>query len=73
MNFKVTECENKEDSDLNWVQYQDKCYYSSTNIESEFRSWQDAERFCNQNGGFLVSIHNQNENRFLSAKVKILL
>jgi hypothetical protein len=65
----VTECENKGDSELNWVQYRNKCYYSSPYIESQYLSWQDADSFCKQEGGFLVSIHSLNELQFINSKV----
>ena len=66
----VTECEVKGDeSDLNWVQYKNKCYYASPNIPSQWQSWHSADTFCKDFGGFLVSIHSLNENRFLTSKV----
>jgi hypothetical protein len=53
--FPTTECENKGNSTVNWVQYREKCYYTSPNIESLYRTWQSAESFCNTNGGYLAS------------------
>ena len=67
--LKATECEEKGDSNLPWVQYKEKCYYASSDKPSEYLSWQSAESFCKQNGGFLVSIHSVNELRFVLSKV----
>ena len=67
----VTECENKGDSELNWIQYRNKCYYSSPYIESQFLSWQDADSFCRQEGGYLVSVHSVTEVQFINSKVKL--
>jgi hypothetical protein len=61
----VTDCEEKGNSNLDWLQYDQKCYYFSSNE----LTWQSAESFCKQNGGFLVSIHNRNENNLISSRV----
>ena len=64
----VTDCEEKGNSKLDWYQYNQKCYFPSPDVNS----WQSAEAFCKQNGGFLVSIHNKNELFFLTSKVIVL-
>jgi hypothetical protein len=61
----VAECENKGTSSLDWVQYGEKCYYFSNNE----LTWQSAESFCKQNGGFLVSVHSNNEHGLMSSRV----
>ena len=68
--FQVTDCENKGDSNLDWIQYNQKCYYTSPDTVAQYVSWYAAESFCKQNGGFLVSIHSRNELNFISSKVK---
>jgi len=65
----VTECENKGDSTLAWIQYKEKCYYASPDVQTQWLSWKSAEAVCKSNGGFLVSIHSLNELRFVSSKV----
>ncbi len=70
-NFKVTECKDKGNSILPWVQYGEKCYYASSDSASQYLTWQSAEAYCKQNGGFLVSIHSRNELNFLTSKVII--
>ena len=68
--YLVTECEDKGNSTLPWIQYNEKCYYAtSPDIASERLTWAESEAFCKSNGGFLVSIHNQNELRFITSKV----
>ena len=65
----VTDCEEKGNSNLPWVQYKEKCYYASSDRSSDYLTWQSAEAFCKQNGGFLVSIHSRNELNFISSRV----
>ena len=67
--FVVSPCEEKSNSTLNWIQYNEKCYYASPDISLQWQSWQSAEAFCKQNGGFLVSIHSLSELRFITTKV----
>ena len=50
---KVTDCEDKGNSNLDWVQFEQKCYYSSPDVESQWLTWQSAEAVCKRNGGFL--------------------
>lgn len=54
---------------MNWFQYNQKCYFTSANIFSQYLTWRNAEKFCNANGGFLVSIHSISEQRFITSKV----
>jgi hypothetical protein len=68
--FLVTTCEETGDSKLPWVQYRQKCYYGSSAKENDYLSWQSAESFCKENGGFLVSIHSLNELRFILSRVR---
>ena len=63
----MTTCEDKGNSNLDWLQYDQKCYYFSTSDAT----WQSAESFCKQNGGFLVSLHNRNENNLIASRVVI--
>jgi hypothetical protein len=65
----VTECENKGNSTLPWIQYKEKCYYATPDIVLERSTWAAAESFCRKNGGFLLSIHTLNELRFVTSKV----
>ena len=67
--YLVTKCEDVGDSKLDWVQYREKCYYASPSNELEYLTWQSAESFCKENGGFLVSIHSLNELRFVLSRV----
>ena len=69
----MTTCEDKGNSTLNWFQYNQKCYFTSANIFSQYLTWRNAEKFCNNNGGFLVSIHSINEQRFVTSKVNKIL
>ena len=62
----ASQCDDKGNSTLNWFQYGQKCYY----INTAGFTWQSAERFCNQNGGFLISIHSVNELKFFSTIVR---
>ena len=69
---QVTECEDKGGSSLDWVQYKEKCYYTSQDSPiANYVSWQEAETFCKRNGGFLVSVHSLNELGFLASKVTL--
>ena len=68
----MTECEEKGNSNLPWVQYQQKCYYASSDTSSQYLTWQSADAFCKQNGGFLVSIHSRNELNFITSKVLLI-
>ena len=67
--YLVTKCEDVGDSKLDWVQYREKCYYASPSNGLEYLTWQSAESFCKENGGFLVSIHSLNELRFILSRV----
>ena len=67
--YLVSKCEDVGDSKLNWVQYRDKCYYASPSDELDYVSWQKAESFCKENGGFLVSIHDVDELTFILSRV----
>ncbi len=69
----MTECEDKGNSTLDWVQYREKCYFSSPDKSTEYLTWSSAESFCKKNGGFLVSIHSLNELRFIATKVLSIL
>ena len=73
----MTTCEQKGNSKLDWLQYDQKCYYFSS-TES---TWQSAESLCKQEGGFLVSIqwietmnsiHSRNENNLIASRVIFL-
>uniref|UniRef100_A0A673Y4C8 C-type lectin domain-containing protein n=1 Tax=Salmo trutta TaxID=8032 RepID=A0A673Y4C8_SALTR len=50
-----------------WRAYEDKCYYFST----DRKSWDDARTdYCTSRGADLVSIHNMEEENFLSTHTK---
>ena len=65
----MSECEEKGDSNLPWIQYKEKCYYVTPDVIDQRQSWASAESFCKQNGGFLVSIHTINELNFITSRV----
>ena len=69
--LSVSECEDKGNSLLPWIQYKEKCYYASPFVTAERKSWAAAGALCKQNGGFLVSIHTLDELRFILSKVKL--
>jgi C-type mannose receptor len=54
---------------LNWIQYQDKCYWISSGIDDQKLSWFKAKEFCNSNGGYLVSVHSPRELEFVIRQV----
>nr|XP_057939648.1 type-2 ice-structuring protein-like [Doryrhamphus excisus] len=45
----------------NWKQHNNRCYY----FESSTKNWADAETQCQTMGGNLVSIHADDEHKFL--------
>ena len=66
--ISAEECEDKSGSELNWIQYAGKCYYVSS---EKIETWRTADKFCKNNGGFLVSIHSQSTLNFLKSKVLV--
>ena len=56
-------CEPDDDS---WKFYRDRCYYFGT----EERTWWNALTFCTENGGYLVSIHDEDANNFIKGQVR---
>ncbi|XP_072020262.1 macrophage mannose receptor 1-like [Amphiura filiformis] len=51
-------------SDPDWVLRGDYCYYFSS-ISDDRRGWTDANGYCMDYGGYLVSIHSDDENAFI--------
>ncbi|XP_038046213.1 lymphocyte antigen 75-like [Patiria miniata] len=47
--------------DTDWKELDSYCYY----VSNTYVSWHDAEEWCNQNGGYLASIHSAVENQFI--------
>ena len=37
--------------------------------DDEYETWYDAGAFCNRKGGHLVSVHNEDEQRFIMGQV----
>lgn len=60
--------------DTDWVFKNGYCYLFKTITDiSEAKSWHEAERFCNQNGGYLASIHSRDDSNFILSVVRIIL
>ena len=51
--------------DESWKFYENRCYYFST----DELTWWNAQAYCNQNGGHLVSIHDGDTNNFIKGQV----
>ena len=51
--------------DDSWKFFEDRCYF----ISDDELTWWNAQIFCNQNGGHLVSIHNEYTNNFIKGQV----
>ncbi|XP_063953416.1 macrophage mannose receptor 1-like isoform X1 [Lytechinus pictus] len=56
-------------TDPDWVLFQDYCYFFSGGLTSSDKrlGWNDANSYCMQRGGYLVSLHSTNENNFLQS------
>ncbi|XP_072020680.1 macrophage mannose receptor 1-like isoform X2 [Amphiura filiformis] len=55
-------CSNTND----WYRFNNNCYYFSAITTPDSRkSWEEANTYCMSNGGYLVSIHGNDENNFL--------
>lgn len=56
--------------DDSWKFYDDRCYYfSGIDSEPEATSWYNAQGWCNQNGGHLVSVHDPDTQAFITGQV----
>ncbi|XP_022109148.1 macrophage mannose receptor 1-like [Acanthaster planci] len=55
---------NKCPSDPDWYLRGTDCYYISLLVQ-ERRDWNQAEEYCHQKGGHLVSIHSADENNYI--------
>ena len=49
-----------------WKFFEDRCYYFSP----DSMTWWNAEGHCKENGGYLVSIHDENTNNFIKGQVR---
>ena len=58
-------------TDPDWVLFQSYCYFFSGGLTgSDARmGWGDANSYCMERGGYLVSLHSTNENNFLQSMV----
>ncbi|KAE8619754.1 hypothetical protein XENTR_v10009961 [Xenopus tropicalis] len=54
----------KEACDSAWIQFEDSCYY----ITTKKTNWQKARSFCVQEGGDLVVVNSEKEQKFLKEK-----
>ncbi|XP_072020401.1 macrophage mannose receptor 1-like [Amphiura filiformis] len=62
----ATECP----SDSDWYYSSPYCYYVSDATLNWRRTWADADVWCNDNGGNLVSIHSDEEQAFVNQVLK---
>ncbi|CAB3985203.1 macrophage mannose receptor 1-like, partial [Paramuricea clavata] len=55
-----------------WTLYQGMCYIVGNNTSYDYLTWQDAEKKCQNlgNNGHLVSIHSQDEEKFVKFLIK---
>ena len=60
--------------DPDWVLYQNNCYFFSGGLSGSERAqgFMDANQYCMNKGGYLVSVHSTNENEFLRSMVRDL-
>ncbi|CAH1796584.1 unnamed protein product [Owenia fusiformis] len=53
-----------------WKSYNGKCYYVGKGGDDETLSWFAADQFCHDNGGYLASVHSDDDNNFIWGLVK---
>ena len=57
-----------------WKFYGDRCYFfSGIEPEPEAASWYSAQSWCNDNGGHLVSIHDEDMQAFIIGQVCLVV
>ncbi|XP_033624558.1 macrophage mannose receptor 1-like [Asterias rubens] len=57
-------------TEADWFLNGDSCFYFSTTVaNAERKSWQEAEGWCNQEGGNLASVHGSDEQNFINNKM----
>jgi len=59
----------RSDCPANWVQNGQSCYYISQQFNSKL-PWHEAQSICQQQGGMLVVINDDNENNFVFDQIK---
>ncbi|CAH1775812.1 unnamed protein product [Owenia fusiformis] len=55
----------------NWKYYDGNCYFISDTVHDERLSWHESESRCQENGGHLLSIHSEQEERFIIGQLEI--
>lgn len=53
-----------------WVEYDDRCYYITQNVEEADFTWYEAQNWCMENGGDLISIHTYEETELVYSMVR---
>ena len=61
----VSNCPPSENMWNFWIQFQNYCYFRSSFV----RAWNEARSHCLTRGSNLISIHNEEENKFLSMAI----